>query len=178
MVWYLTLNPNIIVIHNFFFVLSFFCLFVFVAVVVVDVVYRKEWEKEIQVYFVPFIFIIVIIVLSLRWVEVVWVCVCSSTKRIHTYTLMHRILGIMLLLFLCVCSPVVRHCIVRWLYNELTRPNAMHWQQQRRRRTEKSNDEYDGRRWKCAPLSIRIYILTVFPHYIRIYLMKKMHGEW
>lgn len=45
----------------------------------------------------------------------------------------------------------------------------------------KSNNEYNGRRWKCTPLSL---ILTVFPHclhwntyYILIYLMKKMQSE-
>lgn len=131
MVWYLTLNPNIIVIQHIFLLLCSSMIFRwFVVVRCRSMLFVQEsGGTKIEVYFPPFIFIIVIIVPSLRWVDLVCVCVyefvCGSTT--HSYTLF------MIIMFccVCVCVSVVRIALfVDYTMNSL-RPNAMHWQKKK-----------------------------------------------
>lgn len=69
------------------------------------------------------------------------------------------------------CTNNIIFLIVRWLYNEHRLKHIL----------TKNNNEYNGRRWKCTPLSL---VLTIFLHcfhwntyYILIYLMKKCSSE-
>lgn len=148
MVWYLTLNPNIIVIQHIFLLLCSSMIFRwFVVVRCRSMLFVQEsGGTKIEVYFPPFIFIIVIIVPSLRWVDLVCVCVCMSLCVVPPHIRIHS--SWLLCSVVCVCVSVVRIALfVDYTMNSL-RPNAMH-------RQKKSNNEYNGIRWKCTPLSIR-----------------------
>lgn len=112
--WYLTLNPNIIVIQLLFSTMMmtiFCCIYCF----------SKSSKKNVEVYFLRFI---CIIHCWARWVDL-WNCVYHTHK------------------------PEV---FVRWLYNELRRMQHI---------LTKINNEYNGRRWKCTPLS---WILTMYSY--------------
>lgn len=149
MVWYLTLNPNIIVIQHIFLLLCSSMIFRwFVVVRCRSMLFVQEsGGTKIEVYFPPFIFIIVIIVPSLRWVDLVCVCVCMSLCVVPPHIRIHSSWLLCSVVCVCVCLLFELHCslIIQWtLFGRMQCTDK-----------KKSNNEYNGIRWKCTPLSIR-----------------------
>lgn len=125
MVWYLTLNPNIIVIQPLYVYDDEMCACVLQLLLFVQKKTRKKKS-------------------------------CSLFSSIHFYHCHHCLVRwVDLSEFVCVPHLWVFYSL--FVDYTMNSGECMHWQ--------KSNNEYNARRWKCTPLNS---ILTVFPHCLHV----------